>query len=375
MFYLFELGHQPNISTAELEAVFSKIGIEKISQIKKGSFLIIETKNKINPSELIKILGGTVKIAEQISNTGDLTQNLADFIEKKQPQGKIRFSISEKNAKKIALDTKKILKSRDRSVRYIEANNTATVLHNKLVDRQSDFTILENNIFVTKAIHTFEDFSKRDYGRPGSDDKSGMLPPKLARILTNLSRADKNNSLLDPFCGSGTILMEAAALGYTNLFGADKSDKAIKDTKTNLEWIKKEFNLKNFKHQLIVSDITNLPNQIKKESIKYIITEPYLGKPLTGRETKDELQLQADELKDLYISSFKAFGKILEKKGVVIFIIPRFRYKDDWVKINCLNNIKKLGFSLLAFSEKEESLLYWRTKQHLGREIWKFVKK
>ena len=83
----------------------------------------------------------------------------------------------------------------------------------------------------TEAVQPFEQFSARDFGRPGRDDLSGMLPPKLAIIMINLAQTPLNSILLDPFCGSGTILSEAVLLGYTNLIGTDISEKAIADSK------------------------------------------------------------------------------------------------------------------------------------------------
>src|SRR5205823_3602162 len=91
------------------------------------------------------------------------------------------------------------------------------------------------------AVQPFEQFSARDFGRPGRDDLSGMLPPKLAIIMINLAANDTISVLLDPFCGSGTILSEALLLGYKNLIGSDISEKAVADTKTNLDWIANKF--------------------------------------------------------------------------------------------------------------------------------------
>ncbi len=69
----------------------------------------------------------------------------------------------------------------------------------------------ESILAITDGIQDYEEWNKRDYGRPHSDPKRGMLPPKLARMMVNLAGADgEGKTLLDPFCGSGTILMEAA---------------------------------------------------------------------------------------------------------------------------------------------------------------------
>ena len=51
-----------------------------------------------------------------------------------------------------------------------------------------------------------------------------MLKPKLARLLVNLTGAKKQ--LLDPFCGTGSILIEAGVLGLKPL-GSDIDPKMI----------------------------------------------------------------------------------------------------------------------------------------------------
>jgi len=370
MKYLFQLGHQPHISTAELSAVFSQTH-ENIKIIKhENNFLILEVNKKIDSQELIEQLGGTIKIGLQIKNTGDPVKSIVQFLNKHN-EGKINFSVAGNNTKEISLTIKKELKAQGRSVRYIEPKNTATILHNNLIEKQGDFTIIGQEVFVTQAIQDIVGFSKRDYERPGSDDKSGMLPPKLARIMINLSQANpKTDTLLDPFCGSGTILTEAFTLDFKNIIGTDKSEKAINDSKKNIEWLKKDYELRVTNYKLIRSDATQLLNHLKPNSIDTIVSEPYLGQPLKGRETIQQLETQARELARLYIESFKSFYKILKKSGVIIFIIPRFKFDDSWIIVDCLEGIKKIGFQLVPFGDNE-SLLYHRPKQYVGREVWK----
>ena len=85
----------------------------------------------------------------------------------------------------------------------------------------------------------FKDLSRLDFGRPARDDFSGMLPPKLAQIMINLAQVQNPEALIiDPFCGSGTILSEALLMGYKDLLGSDISPKAIADTYKNISWIK-----------------------------------------------------------------------------------------------------------------------------------------
>ena len=88
--YLFQLGHQPHISTAEIQAVFSKKKINFKILSNKDNFLIIETKKDLNIDELIHILGGTIKIAELAINTPHL-EEFSNYLEQIQSTGKINF--------------------------------------------------------------------------------------------------------------------------------------------------------------------------------------------------------------------------------------------------------------------------------------------
>lgn len=372
--YLFQLGHQPQISIAEIEAVFSLLKIKYKIQKEDNQYLFIKTTEAINSKKIMDRLGGTIKIAEKKLETKNLVPDITKYLEKTHPKGKIIYSISGNNAKNTALKIKKELKTKGRSVRYIELKNTATILHNDLIKKQSDLAIINNYVFCTREIQEFEDFTKRDYDRPGSDAKSGMLPPKLARIMINLSKAGEKETILDPFCGSGTILMEALVLNYHNLVGTDSSKKALQNTNENLKWLQEKYDLPANKLNLYQSRAEEIEKQIKKTSIDTIITEPYMGKPLNGKEERMEIIKQAEELKKLYIKSFNSFYKILKPKGKTIFIIPKFRYKDVWIKIDCLDEIKKIGFKIIPFSKEKTSLLYWRKNQHVGREIWQFGK-
>lgn len=365
--YLFQLGHQPLLSQAEIIIVLQSkhITISKLEPI--SNFLLIHTNQTINARELIHQLGGTIKILERVEFQAN-PKSIANYLLEKNPTGKINFSLTGAN---FALQIKKELKNLDRSVRYIEPKNTATILHNHLVESQSDLTIFEKNVFVTCGIQDLEGFSSRDYDRPNTDSKSGMLPPKLARIMINLSGAQHDDILLDPFCGSGTVLMEAADLGFLNIAGTDLSPKAIQDSNKNLEWLKQSKKIHPV-YKLKVADATQVSREFKPTSVGAIVAEPYMGKPQTGRETLRELQNSARELRQLFERAFTEFKIILKSQGTVVFIIPEFHYQKEVVTIDCLPALKQLGFIPVALLPGHESVLYRRPNQHVARRIWKF---
>ncbi len=219
----------------------------------------------------------------------------------------------------------------------------------------------ENKIFWgrTLAVQEFEDYSRRDFDRPQRDSRSGMIPPKLAKIMINLARAEldyksKNNiTLLDPFCGSGTILQEAAILGVDKLIGGDLSKKAAEDSRQNLKWLEEYKKLKtDLEISIFNSDVRKISELISESSVDLIVTEPYLGPPLTGKESENRINQIVQELSKLYLSAFEEFKKILKKSGCVCMVWPVFYVNNKFQKnifLPIFDKVKEMGFRQVGF--------------------------
>ncbi|MEK7131711.1 MAG: DNA methyltransferase [Patescibacteria group bacterium] len=391
--YWFVLGRESLIAAAEIDAVLGFPDSASGSRFTIGknySLSILKTDANFDSKKLINRLGGTIKIAEEIAdNVGEKEMKEKIFSELRMVEGKINFGLSFYNTeiilkeiKNLGLEIKKALKNEGRSVRYVENKeltlSSVAVEKNGLTARGREFLVeRKDNLYSiakTEAVQPFENFSDRDFGRPGRDDLSGMLPPKLAMILINLAQTPLNSVLLDPFCGSGTILSEAMLLEYKNLIGSDTSEKAVENTKINIDWVAKKFHPELPDIKIFKNEIKELSKKLHPNSIDAIVTEPYLGKPLRGQETKEELVKQISELKKLYLIAFVQFKKILKSDGKVVFLIPRFKFKNEWLIIDCENEIKKIGFKILPFFENKMPLLYARPDQRVTREIWRFEK-
>ena len=128
-----------------------------------------------------------------------------------------------KNKEKIESDVGKELGRKGNEVDLSEPDNIFRVFKN------GEELILSKKIFDNDG-GSFE--NRRSHLRPFSSPVS--LHPKLARCLVNLSEATKGGRILDPFCGTGGILLEAGLAGFKPV-GIDKDPKMIEGAIENLE--------------------------------------------------------------------------------------------------------------------------------------------
>ncbi|MBU4455292.1 methyltransferase domain-containing protein, partial [Patescibacteria group bacterium] len=382
MKYFFVLGTNPTLSIAELSAVFglnNKNTECPTGRLASENVFLIESNKAIDGSALIKKIGGTIKIGiinqealqfggqAGIKDYDGIKNNITEMLKDEQPEGKFKFGISyygkaKFNIKPLAMEIKNYLRERGISCRWVTSReptlSSVVVEQNKLIGKGIEIVLIESEgevlIGRTLAVQPFKELSFRDYGRPARDDYSGMLPPKLAQIIINLAalpplrmgvRGDLfaapegEVSLLDPFCGSGTILTEAMLMGCKNLIGSDISPKAIQDTEKNTQWIKTKFQVSpvahraagqaSFKFQLFNKSAIELSKFIKPNSAHAIVTEPYLG-PQRGAH---DINKTIKELENLYGKALAEFKKVLKKDGRVVMTWPIFRITHNAQRI------------------------------------------
>ena len=388
---IFIFGSNPQISLTELEAVAGAGALKSISR----EYAIAELPDDADIPALQNRLGGTVKIGQIAGRVkeNELVGALKNILEKENKfvfgisaysvEGGVNIKAIQAKMKNIGLSLKKEFKASGRRSRFAVSRednlSSVAVVKNKLLTDGMEFLVLAgaNELILGKTL-TVQDFAKynlRDYGRPVPSPRSGMLPPKLAQMMINISKIQKNQTVLDPFCGSGTILQEAANLGIENLIGADCDARAIDDTKKNMAWFQDEFKIRPRFLNIFQCDARELSQKIQTNSIDAIIAEPYLGPPLTGREPFFIIQKNRDELEILYAAAFQEFAKILKSGGAVAFIFPRFQKNNEILEIRNLDQIKKCGFTIQPLSQSRRgSVIYQKDIQHLAREIFVFRK-
>lgn len=411
--YFFVLGKTPELSKAEIYTRLNRQGIG-FSVLEHGpQYFILQTDQELNILSFFKNLGGSIKagqilkeVAREekshvkiIENTATLSWLKENVFSSSDKRTNFGFSIysSRKNVpfrlnhslKKLGVRLKKELQQQGKISRFVTAKHadlsSVVVGQNKLIDQGADICafLLELKVLFGKtlAVQDYKKSSEKDYGRPGRDAKSGMIPPKLARMMINLARLPEDQLILDPFCGSGTILMEALDLGYKNIQGSDISQEAVNDSQKNISWYLRQFGRKEAQTAVKICDAKKLPSCYPPGSVAAIITEPYLGPPLKGNETSEQLKRTIALLEEIYLQSFNKFTSVLKNGGTVVIVVPALLDRENNVfRLNIVQKIEKLGFVVQTFPEyitsnQRQALEYSRKGQRLIREIFVFKKK
>jgi tRNA G10 N-methylase Trm11 len=386
------LGTNPSLSFAEL---YQYLEQNNDAILAVGSSVVI-IDNKAFSENAAFILGGIPKsgiIVKEIKqlNEADLSLVLREYIQDGQ---KFHFglsfyqlsgdTISQGKIKALGLEIKKLLKQSGSSVRLVESKSgnlsSVDVVKNKLLDKGVELCIFSTDkgylIGKTQAVQQFEAYSNRDYGRPKRDSKRGMLPPKLARVMVNLAATPQGSLILDPFCGSGTILQEALLLGY-QVIGTDISEDAIRDTKQNIEWLLKDHKKELPEHKIDAMDVRRLDESVTEKSVDAIVTECDLGPPLSGGESESKVQSIEKSLSDFYKEALSLMHYALKDEGRAIVAWPYFQKHKLFVSV--FAQLSELGWKVITpYPEqyqtvfplsKRGTLLYGREGQHVFREI------
>lgn len=108
----------------------------------------------------------------------------------------------------------------------VDLEDPDTVINVYQVDGQ--YIISEQVLDIDRGLFR----GRRNQERPFSSPVS--LDPVLARVMVNLSEVSAGEKLLDPFCGTGGILIEAGLCGV-DVYGLDLQNEMVEGTEQNLE--------------------------------------------------------------------------------------------------------------------------------------------
>lgn len=251
------LGRQPALGVAELERLY---GADVLQPTAQPQAIIL---NMHHSGVAFDRLGGTVKLGKILTSVPGtkfaaalkyLCKNVPEHLHYI-PEGKIRLGLSVYGLKvsvqelnRGGLELKKVIKNAGRSVRVVPNTtldlSSAQTLHNQMTGPTGlEIMLIANGNEILLAqvtkVQDINAYTARDQARPKRDARVGMLPPKLAQIIINLSGVQTGQTVLDPFCGTGVLLQEALLMGL-DAYGTDLEPRMIEYSQANIEWLREK---------------------------------------------------------------------------------------------------------------------------------------
>jgi tRNA G10 N-methylase Trm11 len=369
--YLLVLGREKELSKAEVEIVFDDF------KVINDDCVTVLVKDSTNFADL----GGVIKAAEVFcENSTNPIKDIYELISAVRPNGKINFGLSfygKAYDAGMGIRLKKSLKSSGRSVRYLAPKqgqflNAATVIYNNLT--KSGFEIIlckkPNGKYLlakTVAVQDINAYSKRDYDKPCRNTKVGMLPPKLSQTLINLSATPHSASIIDPFCGSGGLLMEAALMGY-NSSGSDISNTMVECAQKNVDWL---YGYNKGIPRPNILPARDATTSIVDEVGYSVVTEGYLGNNFLSKPGLGAVESQIPALEKIYIDFLSNLKKQKTKPIAVVICLPFWELNGQTVDLNIIDEVLKLGYTIHEFKSVDGmQLRYKREGQFTGRRIF-----
>lgn len=288
------------LSRLELYALFDIYNINFKKQVEKDNFVILETTSKkikelCERSSLIR--SSSEIIDKTYSNLEELKKKVSEISWNKRIQSPFRVRIKDLT-RRYAQDVTPLEKELSKYV-WKSSNNPSVNLNNPKTAICVFLT--DKEFYVTKQV--WEEKPNRFKNREPENKPCfhpTILKPWLARLLVNLARTKKE--IYDPFCGTGSILIEAAIIG-AKVKGSDFDTRMLKKARENLDFY-------NIKANLAKIDATQLSKYIKR--VDTIATDPpYKRSSFSSKE-------DISELYDLFLNEVE---KIL--KGYLSFMIPK----------------------------------------------------
>lgn len=431
--YIALLGRQPEISLAELAAVFGADCVHRISQ----QFAEVQTSDFD-----ITTLGGTIKCAEIItelpaSRTDKASLLAASHFITQHYQAKwahsphkitlglsaYNLNVSARDVQKTGLILKSSLKKSGTSLRLIPNNQpalaTATAHNNKLGGSPYKVELLlvkttDRRLIIaeSRGVQNITAYTRRDRHRPKRDAFVGMLPPKLAQIMLNLAlgagsltgqrscgnsvtRSASNLSdkpmvlrtalpdafdleetagsraavtILDPFCGTGTVLQEALLAGY-DVVGTDLSQKMVDYTTENLSWLQSTFTAPSRPIGRVIdihqADATT-HHWSNSENLTAVVCETYLGQPFSAPPAPQKLAKVVGNCNHIITSFLTNIRPQLAPNTPLCIAVPAwYDASGRATHLPLIKNLQQLGYYQL----NRTPLIYRRPDQIVAREL------
>ena len=398
--YIAILGRQPALGVAELECLYGGAAVRwfgaQAATITSDTFAFERLGGSQKAGRVVlELRGNWLAVSRQIVRyysarwqgaSHKITLGMSAY----------GFSATAREVQKTGLILKAKLRASGTSLRLIPnaapALNTATSHHNKLGRSPHHIELLvvraqDGRVIVAESVgvQNISALAARDQARPRTDAFVGMLPPKLARMMVNMagplvqpSSTTEHSAprpmrpmMLDPFCGTGTVLQEALLLGY-DVCGSDLNPKMVSYTNENLTWLQ---------HRSAaatpgaVQDVTQADATTHQwadaQQLSAIVCETYLGQPFSAPPAPTKLSAVRTTCNHIISHFLTNLRPQLGPGTPLVIAVPAWRASDgQFTHLPLITQLKQLGYQRRPLQHiRPTDLCYYRENQVVAREL------
>jgi len=194
------------------------------------------------------------------------------------------------------------------------------------------------------------------------------LSPRLAQLLLNLSDLSPGQRLLDPFCGSGTIISEGALMSL-NCTGIDSNPTRVAQAKRNLAWMEKQSG------RTLAYDIRTGDARDFQGRFDGIVTEPILLPRFHSTPSSQKAKQLVNRASRVYSESLYPMTDAVRKGGRIVIVVPTLRTTDGSEVLLRLEETESIG--LKEFQPGHARFEYpvrvaFESTRWLGRAVYVF---
>ncbi len=306
---LFELSREhPTLPLSEAKASMDADGFVYDVVEEDEGILLVKVENLNNKK--VRILSGRLALSffldELIFSTSPSLDSLMDnaFSNVTPIEGsfRVRCENHQKNKTIKSIEIEKRLGNLYSQFGMVDINNPNTEIRVVMSDKR--WYVGKKIVEINRSDFENRKVQYRPFFSPVS------LHPRLARAIVNLSSVKQGETLLDPFCGTGGILIEAGLIGI-NIIGSDIKREMVEGSKKNLE----TYRIRNYK--LYNCDVGDIESYVG--DVQAVVTDfPYGRASTTNRE----------QLNGLYTRAFKSIDSVLESGRKAVVTLPNLKYVE-----------------------------------------------